>query len=72
MNNDNKKVLPILFAVTFLVMAGFGIIITCVALLRRRGWCITYTARNANGSINPLTQLIFAPMRGTNFRSNWP
>lgn len=61
--NDTKKALPLLFAVMFLVMAGFGIIIPV----------LPFYAENIGASptelgylmaVYSLMQLLFAPLWG--------
>lgn len=63
MNNHNKKALPILFAVMFLVMAGFGIIIPVLPFYAEEVGA-SPTQLGMLMAVYSLTQLIFAPMWG--------
>ncbi|WP_428909018.1 MFS transporter [Niallia sp. Krafla_26] len=61
--NQNKKALPILFAVMFLVMAGFGIIIPVLPFYAEEVGA-SPTQLGLLMAVYSLTQLIFAPMWG--------
>ncbi len=61
--NKNKKALPILFAVMFLVMAGFGIIIPVLPFYAEEIGA-SPTQLGLLMAVYSLTQLIFAPMWG--------
>ena len=61
--NQTKKALPILFAVMFLVMAGFGIIIPVLPFYAEEIGA-SPTQLGLLMAVYSLTQLIFAPMWG--------
>ena len=61
--NQTKKALPILFAVMFLVMAGFGIIIPVLPFYAEEIGA-SPTQLGFLMAVYSLTQLLFAPMWG--------